>query len=237
MTRQRSTRKSPVPETVRRDGALCATFVNTASRKRGDLVTYADLLAWGQKSGALSAADAERLGRAAGELPAAAEAVARQARELRDCLQRVLLAIAARRAPDAADLETVAAGVGAVLPNRRLVPDAGGRYRWAWDDRGGDELDRMLWPVLESAAEVLTSKAHRGVRQCAADDCDLLFVDRSPGSLRRWCSPRPCGSRHRSLKHYHAKVKPWQRQIEAEVAARLRAEAQARAKKAKPPTS
>ncbi len=99
MTRRRSTRKSPVPEAVRLDGALCMTFVNTASRKRRGVDTYAALLAWGQHSGALSAADAERLERTADERPTAAEAVVRQARELRACLRRVLLAVAARRTP------------------------------------------------------------------------------------------------------------------------------------------
>ena len=59
-----------------------------------------------------------------------------------------------------------------------------------------------------SITEVLTSKYRRQVRQCGGEGCDLLFVDRTPGSPRKWCEIKVCGQRVRAHKHYHYKVKP-----------------------------
>jgi len=196
------------PELVRRDGGLCVAFVNTASAKRTPVTSYADLLVWGQRHEILGAADAERLARAAGERPADAEAVLRQAQELRAAAERILLALVAHRRPETADLGALNAVVGRALVYRRLVPDAEG-YRWDWGgDGGGDDLDRVLWPVVLSVTEVLTGKYRRQVRRCAGEGCDLLFVDRTPGSPRKWCDVKKCGQSVRARTYYHATVKP-----------------------------
>ncbi len=59
--------------------------------------TYADLLEWGQKAGALTSSDGQRLARAAAEEPAKAEAVLDRAQELRRLLERILLALVGHR--------------------------------------------------------------------------------------------------------------------------------------------
>ena len=199
-------KQSQLPELVRHDGDLCATFVNTASGKRQPIRSYADLLVWGQRNGALTPSDAQRLGRAATEHPSDAERVFARARELRDLLERVLLALAARRAPAVDDLEALSDALGAALSNRRLAPADGGGWRVDWGERGGDDLDRMLWPVVTSAVDVLTSRFRHKVYLCANDDCRLILVDRDPGRPRTRC--RRCARRHRSSKHYRTKVKP-----------------------------
>lgn len=105
-------------------------------------------------------------------------------------------------------LEAFNAELGRVLAARRLVAGAAG-FDWGWrDDEDGGDLDRMLWPVVLSAADVLSSDDHRYVRQCGGRDCELLFVDRSPGRHRRWCSVKRCGRRTWALEHYHREVKP-----------------------------
>jgi predicted RNA-binding Zn ribbon-like protein len=40
------------------------------------------------------------------------------------------------------------------------------------------------------------------VRVCAADDCGIRFVDRSPARNRQWCSMRRCGNRTKARRHY-----------------------------------
>ncbi len=208
MAKRKRRRKSREPELVRRDGALAAVFVNTATARRKSLVTYADLLAWGKENDALEAADAERLEHAAADNPAAAAAVEARAPELRALVERILLALASLRMPAAADLEAFNAELGRVLAARRLAAGAGG-FDWTWRDGDhGDDLDRMLWPVVLSTAEILASGDHLYVRQCAAKDCELLFVDRTPGRHRRWCSKKGCGNRTWAREHYHREVKP-----------------------------
>jgi predicted RNA-binding Zn ribbon-like protein len=40
------------------------------------------------------------------------------------------------------------------------------------------------------------------LRVCAADDCGIRFVDRSPSGNRQWCSMRRCGNRLKARRHY-----------------------------------
>jgi predicted RNA-binding Zn ribbon-like protein len=217
MAKAKTRRSFPGPKLVRQDGALCATFVNTASAKRQAFETYDDLLLWGRHNGALGAGGAERLAVAAAERPEAAEAAVARARELRVCLTRILLALADGGDPAAADIGELNTALGAALSCRRLVLHPGG-YRWGWTD-AGEAFDSMLWPVLTSAADVLTTKYHRKVRRCAGPDCDLIFVDRTPGSPRKWCDEKDCGHRVRSARHYRKTVKPRQERIKAQVRA------------------
>lgn len=206
MAKAKTRRSFPGPKLVRQDGALCATFVNTASGKRKAFETYDDLLLWGCRNGALGSVDGARLAKAAKDRPEAAEAAVTRARELRECLKRILLTLAENRDPEAADLEELNAALAAALSFRRLVPHPDG-FRWGWDFAAAD-FDRMLWPVIMSAADVLTSKYRRNVRQCAGEDCELVFVDRTPGSPRKWCDNKACGHRLRSSRYYHGTVKP-----------------------------
>ncbi len=212
MAKRKRRKKSQEPELVRRDGALCAVFVNAALASRPPVATYAELLAWGRANGALEEAEAERLERAAAERPADAEAVEGRTAAVRSLVERILLALADLRMPAAADLEALNAELRVVFAARHLAPGAGG-FEWVWDDGeacGGRDLERVLWPVLLSLAEVLSSEQHLYVRRCAGRDCELLFVDRSPGRHRRWCSRKKCGDRARALGFYHRAIKPQQ---------------------------
>ncbi len=211
------------PELIRHDGGLCPHFVNTGSDKRRPIRRYADLLVWGRRADVLGSADAQRLERAAAERPADAEAVFARARELRTLLERILLALAGRRSPAGADVNALSDALGAALSAQRLVPAAEGGWLVDWGDRGGDDLDRMLWPVILSAVDMLSPRYYRRIRRCAGDDCELIFADRLPGRARLRC--RRCSSRYRSRKHYRTKVKPArkrQEQRSAEYMAELR---------------
>ena len=201
-------RKKPGPsEVARRDGGHCAVFANSASAKRRGFSSYAELLAWGVRVGAVTAADAARLERTAAERPEDAAAVFSRALEARVWLRRILLALAARRTPASADVAILSEALAAALTARVLVQVSTGGWRWAWGDRGGVDLDRMLWPALLDAADVMTSKYYRQVGVCAGEGCDLIFVDRAPGSARRWCDKRACGAKVNSRRHYEQIVK------------------------------
>lgn len=196
------------PELVRKDGALCLTFVNSASSKRRSFSVYAELLDWGLAAGTLTGADLERLGRAVAERRADGGAVVRQALELRARFARIFEGVLRRQGPLERDLAALEAAIASALSARRLVPSGLG-CRWVWGDRGGDELDRMLWPVVMSMADLLRSpKSLARVRRCAGEDCGLLFVDRTPGSPRKWCSMKACGSKVKAKRDYYRRVKP-----------------------------
>lgn len=196
------------PALVRQDGALCVTFVNSASERRRSFSTYGELLAWSQRCGAVAGADVERLERAAAERPGEAAAVVRRALELCARFKRIFAGLIERRQPKDSDLEALRAELASAYAARYFARSGLG-CRWVWGDRGGDDLDRMLWPVVTSMAEVLSGKYCLKVRGCASDGCDLLFVDRSTGgSPRKWCSMKACGNKARSRRDYYRRVKP-----------------------------
>jgi len=64
-------------------------------------------------------------------------------------------------------------------------------------------LDQMLWPIVRSAVDLLTSREARRVKVCPGlDDCGWLFLDTSKSGRRRWCSMDSCGSRSKMRRYY-----------------------------------
>ncbi len=90
--------------------------------------------------------------------------------------------------------------------SRLEIRPSADRFEWAWALDAND-LDRMLWPIVRSAAEMLTSGDLGRVRQCAREGCDWLFVDASKNHSRRWCSMNMCGSRVKARRYYQRKAR------------------------------
>lgn len=185
---------------------LCLRFANTVEWHAGPsptegLRTYADLAAWAVQAGLLTRGDARRLGARAEARPRQARQVLTQAVAIREVIYRVLARIAHGRGPAPDDLAAFNEVLGHALRPSRLVAS---RERFAWQVAGPeDALDRMLWPVLRSAADLLTSEDLHRVKQCADDrGCGWLFLDRSKNLSRRWCSMQGCGNRAKALQHY-----------------------------------
>ncbi len=183
---------------------LCLDFANTAGWHAGDhpeewLTSYAAVVAWSQHAGAVSGDEAARLLSHAVTCPADAESVLARAVALREAIYHIFSAIAARQAPEAAALATLNSALPMGLAHAQVVPTDGG-FTWSWDDAG--TLDRPLWPVVRSAAELLTSNELSRVRECAGYPCGWLFVDLTKNHSRRWCDTQDCGNRVRVRQHY-----------------------------------
>ncbi len=217
--KERKHRDQPGP--VRRDGALCIYFVNTLTTQRRSFETYRELVSWGVASGVLVGSDRERLERMAVERADTAAEVLQRGLDLRHNLRRMLLAVAGRQSLPVADLEALNLELTIAFSARRLTEASGpstktgSRCLWVWGNRDGHDLDRMLWPVVSCAADLLSKTASHKVRVCAAEGCDVMFVDRTSGSPRKWCGPK-CGNRVRALRDYHRRVKPMNERMEKE---------------------
>lgn len=80
--------------------------------------------------------------------------------------------------------------------------------RLRWDGTGLDlEMRRpsgagrrLLTQVAEGSAELLTDPNVRAIRDCAMDECVMLFYPTRPS--RKWCSDALCGNRARVARHY-----------------------------------
>ena len=176
-------------------GHISLDFTNTADWHASQapderLTGYGDLLAWSQQVGILTEHEVQRLRDVAARYPAAAAAVLEQAIALRETLYRIFVAVAGRRTPAANDIALLNAALAKAMARLQLVATEGD-WRWAWAD-GEDALDRMLWPVVWSAAELLTSEARWRVRVCADERCGWLFLDMG----------RNRGNRAKARRHY-----------------------------------
>jgi len=187
-------------------GSWCLDFVNTVGGRdhrgaviRDKLGGYEDLLAWSILAGSLERRRAHALARLAGQKPRAAAAVMNRGIELREALHGLLKSKVEGQAPDAASLNIVRAEISQAQAHRELVLQDNG-YAWVFTE-SPPALDRPLWPVARSAADLLTSAELARVRQCAGPECGWMFLDTSRNHRRQWCDMRDCGNR--------AKVRRW----------------------------
>jgi predicted RNA-binding Zn ribbon-like protein len=184
--------------------APCLDFANTWG-DRGRPATdrlhgYGDLLAFAQAAGLLTSGETARLAGLAERDPRAAAAAFALARDLRDGLYRIFSAVAAARAPAAADLERLNSALSRALSRLRIVR-RGMDFAWRWAAPEGC-LEAPLWPVVRAAAELLAGAQRGEVRECAGSSCTWLFLDRSRNRSRRWCSMATCGNRAKARRHY-----------------------------------
>ncbi|MDT8070067.1 MAG: ABATE domain-containing protein [Terriglobia bacterium] len=188
-------------------GALCLDFANTMPDQKvpetraEKLLTYSDLLSWAVQTGQLTASDARKLMNAANHSQAKASAALRRARELRQAIYSIFSAIARESAPATKDLDVL----NRFWKNASIhasVSHAGGKFQKTWVMDEDDALDRPLWPVAVSAADLLTSEDLAMARECASDRCSWLFLDNSRNKSRRWCDMKTCGNREKAKRHY-----------------------------------
>jgi predicted RNA-binding Zn ribbon-like protein len=184
---------------------LCLDFANTVDNRPTQepkelLGSYSDLVSWSVQAGALQQTDAPRLLRLAGRSPERAERVLARARELREAVFGVFSDLAAGRQAREEPLVLLEGSLKRALGRRRLVR-AGTAFAWRWAP-GEEALDAMLLPVVHSAGELLTSQEHARLRECAADNCAWLFLDRSRNGTRRWCDMTVCGNRSKARRFY-----------------------------------
>jgi predicted RNA-binding Zn ribbon-like protein len=187
-------------------GRLCLDFANTVSNHAGPhptehLHSYADLVSWGHQAGILSEEEAQLLFQEAARRPEEAQAVLARAIALREAIYRIFSSIAAGRPPQPDDVDLLNAALCEALSHLCCIDFADGRFTWGW--RGPQNaLERILWPVVRDAAELLTSGDLVRVRHCADDVCGWLFIDRSKNRSRRWCEMKTCGNKAKARRHY-----------------------------------
>jgi predicted RNA-binding Zn ribbon-like protein len=132
--------------------------------------------------------------------PGKAERALESARGSRQTIYRIFSAIAAGKNPSRNDFDSFNLQLSQILPKAR-IRRKGNRIEWGWRE-DTQNLDRILWPILHSAAELLTSDDRRMVRECRSETCTWLFLDRSKNKTRRWCDMKTCGNRAKWRRHY-----------------------------------
>ena len=186
-------------------GHLALDFANSVSgrdspEKTVDHITsYHDLISFALQSRLIEPKEADALEREAHMQQRSASQVQRKALALREAMFRAFTELAHGKPASPEDLQFLDKTATESLGHRHIV-HAGGVYKWQWDD--GGKLERILWPIVTSAAELLVSQDLRKLRECEAGDCYWLFLDNSRNHSRRWCTMNACGNREKARRHY-----------------------------------
>jgi predicted RNA-binding Zn ribbon-like protein len=186
-------------------GNPCLDFADTVDNRTSDhpqelLTDYGRLLQWAEEARVISAKTAERLRHLASHEPGQALATLRTSVKLRDAIYLIFSAVAQRQMVPSTALANLNKAVGQAAQHSRLVY-ASRRFTWEWIDPGSN-LDSMLWPVSQAAAELLSGEDIGYVRQCASEDCSWLFLDKTKNHRRRWCDMKSCGNRDKARRYY-----------------------------------
>jgi predicted RNA-binding Zn ribbon-like protein len=162
-------------------GRLCLDFVATVGerwrRSFERLRTPEDLGRWIAGTGLLDAP------------PAVSSPQLEGARELREAINRLARPGLAPRPDDRRRLNAWAA-------KPALAPQLTAAGEIAWT--ATDPVEAVLSALTRDAVDLLAGPLARRVRECAAGDCALLFVDASRPGRRRWCASEACGNRART---------------------------------------
>lgn len=117
-------------------------------------------------------------------------------RALREHLHAVLAATHRGRPPRRDDLDAIAAAIHAAHAARRLVAAAPPALA-AWDWVLPPTPDVALHACALAVERLLVDEDRDRIRQCAAPDCGVFFLDASKGGRRHWCSMDTCGNRQK----------------------------------------
>jgi predicted RNA-binding Zn ribbon-like protein len=166
-------------------GAVCLDFAHTGGEGRyavfETLHEPADLREWLARPPLAAAVT----------IPVTADELA-AARALRQAIWDAAHAQAARRPLPAGAVAAInrAAAAAALIPE---LAAAGTTAAWAAPVRATQALSSMAREMIG----LLSGPLRERIRECASDDCPLVFVDSSRPGARRWCAMERCGNRHK----------------------------------------
>jgi predicted RNA-binding Zn ribbon-like protein len=114
------------------------------------------------------------------------------AKALRQAIWEAAHARAARQ-PLHADAVAIINRAAAAPPLVPELTDGGTTARWAPPVRTTQALSTLAREMIGLLSGPLSGR----IRECAGDNCPLVFVDSSRPGARRWCAMERCGNRHK----------------------------------------
>ncbi|MBG6055671.1 putative RNA-binding Zn ribbon-like protein [Salinibacterium sp. CAN_S4] len=114
---------------------------------------------------------------------------------LRQAIARSATAISRGDRPSADDVDVI--NLFAATPDIPPALEGGRRQAGRTRARASQTLSVMAREVIQLFS---ADRADR-IRECAADDCQLVFYDESRSNNRRWCSMQRCGNRAKVRAH------------------------------------
>jgi predicted RNA-binding Zn ribbon-like protein len=117
------------------------------------------------------------------------------ARALRSSIASLAFSIARGEEPAAEQIDVI--NLYAATPD--IPPSLAGGTRQA--GRAHARVAQALSAMARESVALFGAESATCIRECAADDCELLFYDESRSNNRRWCSMQRCGNRAKVRAH------------------------------------
>lgn len=183
--------------------SACLDFINTQMVREGlpvDLLGgFEDLVTWLAEAQVLDGPSVNKI-LEAWDGSREAERVAARAKDFRAVLRRTMERIVEDKSVPQAAMTQI---------NELLRHQAGHsemkRARGGFEKRFRADFKepiQLLWPVAESACDLLCYADLSLVRKCENEACVLFFYDTTKNHSRRWCSMGACGNRAKVAAYY-----------------------------------
>jgi predicted RNA-binding Zn ribbon-like protein len=195
------------PPAIFISGSTGLDFLNTLATPVDDQVDWIDdgdgLLTWLEQAKLVPEKVLRTLKSQA--MPGELDAVANRARNLREWFREFVRARSGRRlrADDLRELEPLNHLLNRDERFAQIVAEAieGNPALRIKTMRRWRSPESLLLPIAEEIAKLLCSEDFEYVKPCEGTTCTLLFVDRTRGRARRWCSMAICGNRAKQAAH------------------------------------
>lgn len=121
------------------------------------------------------------------------------AKALRAAVARATIAANRDEGPAPDDVDVI--NLFAATPD--IPPSLPGGSRQAGRSRA--RVGQALSVMAREAVGLFVPAERDRIRECAADDCSIVFYDESRSNTRRWCSMQRCGNRAK-VRTYRARM-------------------------------
>jgi predicted RNA-binding Zn ribbon-like protein len=182
---------------------LCLDFINTEMVVAGQpvdrLSRFDNLVAWLVQAQTLDAKQAEEILGNWKSRPEA-ESTLKEAIKLRASLREMAERLVKGKTVPQSTMAAINEWLAHQTGHAELKRARGGfEKRFRAEFR---EPAQLLWPVAESAADLLCYADLTLVKKCENPACVLFFYDTTKNHSRRWCSMSACGNRMKVAAHY-----------------------------------
>lgn len=187
-------------------GNLCLDFVNSIGGRvpqgkkyssgynivNDKLKNFDDLIDWGKNSGAVIKPEAYELIKLKSKNQTEADIVFQRALELRESLFKIFGSIIEGAKPQEGNIKVLNREYSIAGENQFLVYHSN-KLEWKFSSESA-QLDNIIWKVVNSSAELLTSDLLNRVKICRGENCGWLFLDTTKNKSRQWCDMKDCGN-------------------------------------------
>ena len=154
------------------------------------LNSFSDLIEWSKQGKLIANDEAKRLSAETEKNVLEAQKVFRRVLRLRKSLYDICKSIINKEEISGKDLTVLNNELSRAMSKAEIFSQES-ELIWDWKK---NNLERILFLLTRTAAQLLTSSDLEKVKCCSGASCGWLFYDTSKNNRRQWCDMRDCGN-------------------------------------------